>query len=89
MAHFLCGERRVLRRPNARNMGGRRPNAKTAQDEISVMLKNAAPRDRDSRKKATQRRNSRAVAQKPWQAAAHGSYSVAQGRWRPSGNFQS
>jgi hypothetical protein len=58
MAHFLYGERRVLQRPNACNMGGARPNAKRRQDEISVMLKKRALLGRDSRKKATQRRKS-------------------------------
>jgi hypothetical protein len=46
MAHFLCGERRVVRRPHPRNMGGACEDAKTTPDEISVMFgkgaKNAA-----------------------------------------------
>jgi len=60
MAHFLYGERRVLQRPNACNMGGARRNAKPAQDEISVILAKRAARDPNSRKKATQRRKSTA-----------------------------
>jgi hypothetical protein len=63
MAHFLCGERRVVRRPHQRNMGGARADAKTTTDEISVMFEKAhvfrplrAGRA-NGRKKATQRRN--------------------------------
>src|SRR5271157_1494923 len=39
MAHFLCGERRVFRRPDERNMASRRQIAKRRGDEISVMSK--------------------------------------------------
>jgi hypothetical protein len=42
MAHFLCSERRVLRRPHQRNMGGALADAKTTADEISVMFEKGA-----------------------------------------------
>jgi hypothetical protein len=63
MAHFLCGERRVVRRPHPRNMGGARADAKTTANEISVMFQKAdvfrpaRAGQEDGRKKATQKRN--------------------------------
>jgi hypothetical protein len=73
MAHFLYGERRIVRRPDARNMGGPRDDEKPAQDEISVMLRPDGTLARHSRKKATETENLRQNPQKPWQAPPHGS----------------
>jgi hypothetical protein len=73
MAHFLYGERRIERCPDARNMGGPRDEEKAAQDEISVMFQpNRAPAGH-SRKKATETGNLRQNPQKPWQEPPHGS----------------
>jgi hypothetical protein len=46
MAHFLCGERRAFPRPDERNMGCARQDAKATEDEISVM---SAPRTKKPR----------------------------------------
>jgi hypothetical protein len=73
MAHFLCGERRIGRWPNARNMGGPRDEEKAAQDEISVMFPPDGAPAGHSRKKATETGNLRQDPQKPWQAPPHGS----------------
>jgi hypothetical protein len=75
MAQFLCDERRIVRRPDAANMGGPDKLAKAAQDEISVMFGSSKLQSRRAAKRTHKAGIHGVGSQKTWQAPMLESYS--------------